>query len=171
MAKTTYTKDGRRGYCKVTVTAAMVSALATLTTAEEVDLSSVVEQIEQVQTADREIQEDYVIGDVDPITTPEETLSAERYRITLYYTQGKEQLGTDNIDPYSDLIRPLHEQAVALPFQHKWSVGGATGDEEEATSSTDTFIESIDKPVVGQRGKVKLTYTIRTTKTTASVIA
>lgn len=171
MTKTVYSTDGRRGYCKVVVSAAMVSALSTLDTAEEIDFSSVVEQIEQTQTADREIAEDYVIGDIDPIVSPEEVLTSERYRVTLYYTKGQEALGTDTIDPYSDLIRPLHELAVALPIQHKWSIGGETGDEEEATSATDTFIQSIDKPVPGTRGRMKLTYTITTTKTAVSVIS
>lgn len=173
MAKTIYSVDGRRGYFKINITTAINTALglAIATPPEEVDLSKVVESVEQNQTADREIAEDYVIGDPDPIVTPAEAHSAESYTVTLFYTQGKETVSSVNVDPYTDILRPLHQLTTALPLQCFWSVGGDVGDEEEATDADETFITSLSKPVVGQSGKVRVSFTIRTPKTQVSVIA
>lgn len=170
MAKTTKSISLKRGYFHVNITATHTAALASLTTAAELDLSLVVESVEQNAQAERVVNEDFVIGDDDPIITPENTLSSEAYLCTMYYTQGKETIGTDLVDPYTDVIRAIHENDTALPTQFLWSVGGATGDEEEATSTTDCYITAISKPVVGGSGKVRVTFAFRTPKTTVSVV-
>lgn len=173
MAKTTKSISIKRGYFHVDISAAIVAALAGLTTAEELDFSSVVESIEQNNEAEREISEDFVIGDADPIITPEDVLTSEGYLVTMFYTQGKETIGTDSLDPYTDVIRAIHENSTALPVQFLWSVGGNTGDEEEQTSTTDCYITAVSKPVpsASSSGKSRVTFAFRTPKTTVSVIA
>lgn len=172
MAKTTRSVSLKRGYFKVNLTAAINTALSLgiATPPEVLDLSSVVESLEQNAQAERILNEDFVIGDDDPIITPENTLSAEAYLCTMYYTQGKETLGSGTWDPYTEIIRAIHEHDTALPVQFDWSVGGAVGDEEESTSATDCYITAISKPVVGGSGKVRVTFAFRTPKTTRSII-
>ncbi len=173
MTKTTKAISIKRGYFHVDITAAIVAALSGLTTVEELDFSSVVEVVEQVQEAASEIAEDFVIGDDDPIVTMDASASAEKYKVTMFYTQGKETLGTDSVDPYTDVIRAIREHTSPLPVQFLWAVGGNTGDEEEATSATDCYISSISKPVpaASGSGKVRVTFNFTTPKTVVSVIA
>lgn len=170
MSKTVYSIYGDGGFVKLTVSAALAAAVDTLTTPEAIDLSSCVEKLEQVTEEESEVSQDWVVGDNDPIVDVSEKRGMERYRVTLFYTQGKEELGTDALDPYSDLVRAIREQAPAVSVPHSWSIGGASGQEQEATDTNKTFITKISKPVFGKE-KVRVTYEFVCPPTTKSVIA
>lgn len=170
MAKTNNSVFGTKGYLKVEVTAAMVSALASLTTAEVIDISPIVESIEQTSEEESEIAADHALGDNDPILDVNPNRGVESYQITLFHTRGLEALGTDLIDPYEDIFRAIRENDPTLSVPITWSMGGESGDTEEASSSTETFITGIGKPVSAD-GKVRVTVSFTTPPTTSSVIA
>ena len=162
MAKTTNSIGGRRGNISAVVSAAMVSALSGLTTAETIDLSSVSVAMEEVSAAVREVDEDYVLGDASPIITADDVLSSREFRMDFYYTQGSETLGTDTLDPYA-MYKEVHEHTAALSFQHTWGIG-ATPAETFTTSATETFIMEVTTPVpTGERNKVRFSVRFRTT--------
>lgn len=172
MAKTANSSNARRTKMELAVSTAMAAALAGLTTAEDIDISSIHVEITQGQVSQREIDETYVTGDLTAILTPDGVVSAEKYSITILWTQGKDTLGTDAIDIYSDLLLPVHLQGTAFPIQHKWSpAGGNVGDEQYVTSPTETYLLSCPKPVGGASSdKVKITYEIITPVVTEPVI-
>ena len=162
MAKTNNSLSARRTQLEVTVSAALVAALASLTTAEDIDMGSITMEVAQAQVSEREITEDNVFGDIAPIITPDGVVSGERYDVTILYTQGKDQLGTDLIDIYSDLLLPLHLLQDAISIPHSWSpAGGNVGDERYVTDPNQTFLASLPKPVGGSSSdKIKITYQI-----------
>lgn len=163
MAKTNNSISGRGAKVEIVVSATMVTALSTLTTAEDIDIGSICTAFEQAQVSQRDIDELFVFGSpTDPIVSQDEYIQGERYNVTIVYTQGKESLGTDTIDIYSDLLLPAFLNATPLSIQHKWSpAGGATGDEEYATSAAQTFVTSLPKPVPStSSNKILVNYTI-----------
>ena len=162
MAKTNNSISARRTQLEVTANAALVAALTALTTAEDIDIGSITVEVAQAQVSEREISEDNVFGDITPIITPDGVVSGERYDVTILYTQGKDQVGTDLIDFYSDLLLPLHLLQDAISIPHKWSpAGGNTGDEQYVTDPDQTYLASLPKPVGGNSSdKIKITYQI-----------
>jgi hypothetical protein len=166
MAKTTNATSARRTKIEVALTAAINTALSLGIDPppEDLDISSIHVGIEQSQISEREIDELFVTGDVTSIITPDAVVSAEKYDITVLYTQGKDTIGTGNWDYYSDILAPLHLLSGALPLQHKWSpAGGNVGDEQYVTDPDMTFIMSVPKPVGGATSeKIKITYSIFT---------
>ena len=174
MAKTAYSTSARRTKMEVELTAAINTALTLgiATPPETLDISSIHVEIAQGQAATREVDEQFVTGDLSPIITPDGVVSSEKYQVTILYTQGKDQVGTGNWDYYSDILAPLHLLGTANPLQHKWSpAGGAVGDEQYVTSATETFLTSVPKPVGGASSeKIKITYEIVTPAVGAPVI-
>ena len=129
MAKTDDWLTLRFAKVEFEVTAAMVTALASLTTNEWIDISSIFAgPLDQPQEISRDIEETPVSGDGTPITSSG-TLSARQFAFNILYTEG-EVLGTDNLDIYQDLLKPLMEYASgALSMPVRWSPnGGAGGD-------------------------------------------
>ena len=169
MTKTTKSVDGQYGLVEMTFSAALVAALASLTTAETIDISSVVARVEEGNSISREITEDPVVGDKTKIISPSTSLSAADYTIFFYYTQGKEALGTDTIDPVV-ILREAHLLATPLPISFAWSIGGAVGDEKETTSATDTYIQSVGTAVPGESGRKLIPVHIFTSDVTVSTI-
>lgn len=170
MAKTTKSVDGQYGLVELTFSAEAVAALASLTTAETIDISSIVARVEEGSTSSREVTEDAVVGDTTKIISPGTSLSAEEYTIYLYYTQGKETLGTDSIDVVT-VLREAHKLATPVPIPFGWSIGGAVGDERFDTSATDTYLKSIGGAVPGEAGRKLIPVTVFTSETTPSTIA
>ena len=156
MAKTTKAISGAIGKCYLVLSTEWVTALASLTTAETIDISSLVKSVTQNNVAERTIDKDYVIDDPNPIISPENTLTAERYTIAFYYTQGQETIGTDALDP-ATLLREMHLHPVQYPLQFKWVIGKPTvGNEEYSTSPTDSYLVSVATPVVAGQGSGKV---------------
>lgn len=174
MTKTTNSTSARRTKIEAVITAAIDTALSLSATTppEDLDFSSIHVGIEQGQVSEREIDELFVTGDVTSIITADGVVSAEKYNITILYTQGKDTIGTGSWDFYSDILAPLHLLGTALPFQHRWSpAGGNVGDEEYFTDPDMTFIMSCPKPVGGASSeKIKLTYSIFTPAVAAPAI-
>ena len=171
MAKTSLWKTNRFVKVEITVTAAMVSALASLTTAEDIDISSIfVGPIEQPQEISRDIEETNVSGDATPITSAGVT-SARRFAFTILYTEG-ETLGTDNLDIYQDLLKPTMEASTALSMPITWSPdGGGSGDNQYTTSATETFITSLSDPVGGVTSeKIQITFEVSTPDLTVATV-
>lgn len=170
MTKTTKSVDGQFGLVEVTFSAALVTALTSLITAETVDISSIVARVEESSSSSREITEDTVVGDITKIISPESTLSAAEYVIYFYYTQGKETLGTDAIDVVTVLME-AHKLNPAISIPFGWSIGGAVGDEREDTSATNTFLKNVGTAVPGEKGRKLIPVTIFTSDVTPSTIA
>lgn len=175
MAKTTFSKSARNLKLEVVITAAINTALSIgiVTPPVDVDLSSMLVGIELSKESEREIDETHVTGDPTPITTADNAISNERYKVTLLWTQGKETIIDGSSDPHKDLLRPLHLLTTALPLQHKWSpAGGAVGDEEYSTDADETFLIKVPPPVGGASSKkVMLVYEFVTPPATVAVIA
>ena len=70
MAKTNNSLSARRTQLEVTVSAALVAALGSLTTAEDIDMGSITMEVAQAQVSEREITEDNVFGDHCPHHDP-----------------------------------------------------------------------------------------------------
>lgn len=167
MAKTANTIGGRRGNITAVVSAAMVSALSGLSTAESIDLSSVSVSMEENSAAVREVDEDYVLGDQLPIITADDVLSSREFTMTFYYTQGAETLGTDTLDPW-ELYNEVHTHSAALSFKHTWGIGASPA-QTFSSDATETFIMEVGTPVpTGQREKVRFTVRFRTSAVTVA---
>lgn len=159
MAKTTKSVTGRYAKLEVVVSAAMVSAIGSLTTAETIDLSSIFSgPAAQDQAPTKDVEETPVSGDAEPINSVG-SASSRRFSYTFLYTEG-DTIGTDNLDPYQDLFKPIIDYEGDLPVQFIYSPkGGASGDYEYTTSATDSFIISVTDPVGGVNSS-KLMYTV-----------
>jgi hypothetical protein len=146
---------------EVQVTAAMVTALASLSTAEWVDLSSVFSgPVDQPQNPTRDVEETPVSGDASPIVSVGPN-SARQFAFTMLYTEG-EVLGSDNLDPYQDLFKPVMEDDAALVMPMRWTPAGSGGD-IYTTSATGTFMIGLTDPVGGVTSeKIMFTVTITT---------
>ena len=171
MAKTPNSVSARRMKTEVEVTAAMVSALASLITAESIDISQVVVEWAQNSPPQRPVDKQPVQGDNYPILTQDDGISETTFNVTILYTKGADTLGTDTVDYYQDILRPTFHNATPLSFPHVFSATGALGDYEYTTHSTETFITACPDPVGGANSeKIKLTYTIETSRVTDAVI-
>lgn len=172
MAKTDDWATFRNAKVEVQITAAAVSAIASLTTAEWIDLSSIFAgPLEQDQIPTKDVEETNVSGDAAPIVSTGPA-SARRLTFNFLYTEG-EVLGTDNLDPYQDIFKPILEyngSDLALPF--RWSPkGGNTGDNQYATSTTETFLLSVGDPVGGvNSSKIMFPVSIVTPDLTVSTL-
>ncbi len=149
MARTDDWVTFRYAKVEVQVTSAMVTALASLTTAEWIDLSSIFAgPMDQPQAPTKDVEETPVSGDANPIVSVGPA-SARQYTWNLLYTEG-EVLGTDNLDVYQDLFKAVIDYSGQLAVPFRWSpAGGASGDNSYATSTTGTFITSVSDPVGG----------------------
>ncbi len=171
MAKTTHAINEERGKVWVDVDAAAVAALVGLTTAEEIDLSSCVREISIDSHGEAPVagEDDYVIDDDTPLIEPSARLGSVGLTITFYYTQGKETLGTDSLDPVEGLFRPMKNlggDRVPLPIA--WSVGkGAVGDIKYSTSDSDSYVTDVEYPAFGSGGN-KVLINVKVTASSAS---
>lgn len=172
MAKTDDWVTNRFVKVELDVTAAMVSALASLTTAEWIDISSIFAgPLDQPQEITRDIEETPVSGDATPITSAG-AASARRFAFSILYTEG-EVLGTDNLDIYQDVLKPCMEYSgTALSMPMRWSpAGGNSGDNQYTTSTTETFLTSLSDPVGGVTSeKIMITFEISTPDLTTSTV-
>ena len=172
MAKTSKWATNRFVKVEIDVTAAIVSAIAGLTTAEWIDISSIFAgPLDQPQEITRDIQETPVSGDATPITSSG-SASARRFAFSILYTEG-ETLGTDNLDIYQDVLKPVMEYTgTALSMPVRWSPkGGASGDNLYTTSLTETFLTSLSDPVGGvSSDKIMINFEISTPDLTPSTV-
>lgn len=171
MAKTTAWATARFNKVEVQVTSAIVTAIAGLSTAEWIDLSSIFAgPLDQPQEPTRDAEETPVSGDATPIVSVGPN-SARQFTFNFLYTEG-ETLGTDNIDPYQDLFKPVMEYTSALSIPFRWSPkGGNSGDNRYATSTTETFMLSLSDPVGGvTSNKIMFAVTIITPDLTTSTV-
>lgn len=168
MTKTTKSVDGQKGLVEMTTTSVHTTVLGSLTTAEDMDLSSVVARVEEGSPPSLEIQADPVVGDDTKIISPATSFDPGDYTIYLYYTQGKETIGTDLVDPVT-VIREIFK--AKLPIQFHWSVGGEVGDEKFSTDPDNTYIQSVGTATPGEAGKKLVPVHIYTADVTPSTIA
>lgn len=172
MAKTTAWKTNRFVKVEVQITAGIVTAIAGLSTAEWIDISSTFSgPIDQPQEITRDIEETPVSGDATPITSAG-SATARRFAFTALYTEG-ETLGTDNVDLYQDVLKPIMEytgDALSMPM--RWSpAGGGSGDNQYTTSTTETYITSLSDPVGGVSSeKIMINWEISTPDLTTSTV-
>lgn len=171
MAKTSAWVTNRFVKVELDVTAAMVSAIAGLTTAEWIDISSIFAgPLDQPQEVTRDIEETPVSGDATPITSVG-SASARRFAFSILYTEG-ETLGTDNLDIYQDVLKAVMESTTVLSMPMRWSpAGGASGDNLYTTSTTESFMTSLSDPVGGVTSeKIMVTFEISTPDLTVSTV-
>jgi hypothetical protein len=156
---------------EVSINAAAVAALAGLTTAEDIDISSIVVEWAQNSPPQRPVDKQPVQGDNYPILTQDDGISETTFNVTVLYTKGADALGTDTIDFYQDILRPMFHNSSPLALPHIFSATGEVGDFEYTTHATETFITACPDPVGGATSeKIKLTYTIETSTVTDAVI-
>jgi len=173
MAKTANATHGKRTKVEAVMTAALVAALASLTTAETIDWSSVVKSISGGELT-RTVEKEYVTGDDTPILSYDTNIQYSDIVIVFLYTNGKDTIGTDLIDfgEFLDDLAVVTSSDLSLPII--WSVaGGAIGDEERLSSATETFVVGLTAPVggVGDNAKVQRTLTLSTSQVTKATVA
>ncbi len=171
MAKTANSVSARRMKSEVVITAAHVTAFAQLITAESIDFSSIVVEWAQGSAPQRPVDKQAVQGDIYTILTQDEGISETTFNVTVLYTKGADELGTDDLDFYQNILRPFFHSPTPVPLQHVFSATGAVGDIEYTTDPLETFLTSVPDPVGGVSSeKIKLAYTIETSKVTDAVI-
>ena len=173
MAKTPNAVNSKRTKVELVISAAMVTALASLTTAESIDISQVVKTIAGGDLT-RVVDKEYVTGDSSAILSYDTDIQYSDIVLNFLFTNGGDELGTDDLD----IGELLDELAVYidsdLSLQIVWSVaGGAVGDEERLSSATETFIIGLTPPVggVGDNAKVQRTLTLSTSQVTAATVS
>ena len=171
MAKTSAWVSFRFAKVEVSVTAAMVTAIAALSTAEWIDLSSIFSgPLDEPQNVTRDKEETPVSGDALPIISVGPA-SARELAFTFLYTEG-ETLGSDNLGPYTDIFKNSIEDATALSVPFRFSPAtGASGDLLYTTHATESFMVALTDPVGGiDSSKIMFTVTIVTPDLTVSTI-
>ena len=147
MAKTinAYTPD--QGSLVVTVSAADVTAMSELTTAEALTLDTAVRKLEETSPRTREHTEVYVTGSISPILTMSDHLSATTWTLIIVddYSLGSAgEIGTDLLtaveifQAYMDNGRPIDDVAVT-------PAGSATGMIETTLATVE--VKSITHPM------------------------
>lgn len=172
MTKTVNAISPRRGKLEMIISSAIVTATS-LTTAQTVDISSVVKAVEGGGLT-RTINKEWVIGDDEAISDYDTRLERGDLTIAFLYTNGQEELGTDDFDLYSVLKEIAEHTADDLSLQFIWSpAGGAIGDEEFTTDADQSFIVGLTDPVGGvdTNGKMQVTLTLSSPTLTASVVS
>lgn len=173
MAKTANATGAKRAKVELTINAAAVTALASLTTAETIDISSIVKSISGGDLT-RVVEKEYVIGDSAAIETYDPQLVYSDLVIVFLYTNGKDSLGTDTLDigDVLDEIATYVNSSLSLPVI--WSMaGGAVGDEERLTGANDTRIVGLTQPQGGvdTAGKVQRTLTLSVQSVTKATVS
>ena len=171
MAKTDDALTFRSAKVEFEVTAAMVSALASLTTAEWVDFSSVFAgPMDQGQQVTLPVAETNVSGSSDPIVSVGPN-SGRGYNFTILYTEG-DDLGTDNLDMYQDFLKPVIENSTTLVASFRWApAGGAAGDYQYTTDTTNSYISALSDPVgVVDENLMRVDFSITTSSLTTATI-
>lgn len=171
MAKTDDWVTNRFVKVELQVTAAMVTAIGALSTAEWIDISSIFSgPLDQPQEVTKDIEETPVSGDATPITS-QGTATARRFAFTILYTEG-EVLGTDNLDIYQDVLKNVMESSTSLSMPMRWSpAGGNSGDNLYTTHATESFLTSLSDPVGGVTSeKIMISFEISTPDLTVSTI-
>jgi hypothetical protein len=105
------------------------------------------------------INKEFVTGSpVEAIVDADERITYAPLVVTGLYTNGKETLGTDNLDPYK-LLRaiktanpPLSVQIIDSP------AGGAVGDLQYTSDATETFLSDITYPEGGAEDSAKIPF-------------
>ena len=151
MAKTTHALNPGRAKVEIGITTEMVAAFAGLTTVETIDISSIVTNIGGSLGVVREVADQYVVGDDTPIIDISTKIPRSDLTIEFLWTDGKDTLGTDLLDIYTDVLLPLSKYTdAALPLPVTYSLsGGDVGDNEVITSTTETFLTNLPAPVGG----------------------
>lgn len=173
MAKTANATGAKRAKVELTINAAAVAALASLTTAETIDISSVVKSISGGDLS-RVVEKEYVIGDSDAIETYDPQLVYSDVVIVFLYTNGKDEVGTDDIDIGTILDEMAATTSTNLSLPVIWSMaGGAVGDEERISGADDTRIVGLTQPQGGvdTAGKVQRTLTLSVQSVTPATVS
>ncbi len=161
MTKTANAVSPRRTKVELVISAAMVTALASLTTAETIDISSIAKNVGGGGIK-RPVTKEWVTGDDEAIGDYETRIDREAINVSFLYTNGKDQLGTDLLD-IPAILREIAEYTVSdLSPQIVYSLaGGNVGDESFTTHATETRLTDLTDPVGGvdTSGKVQQTAT------------
>lgn len=146
MAKTAASVSSRRAKLEVVLTSAIGTALSTISTAETVDISSVIRTFTS-PALNRVVNETYVIGDDDPILDYDTRKQRNEITSTALYTEG-DTLGTDNFDLHEFLMELIEYTTSDLPLQIIYSPkGGANGDYEYTSDASETFLTTVGEIV------------------------
>lgn len=114
MAKTANSVSARRMKTELVISNAIVAALANIITAEKIDISEVVVEWAQGSAPQRPVDKQPVQGDKYPILTQDDGISETSYNVTILYTKGADTLGTDGLDVYNGVLRPIFHNETPL---------------------------------------------------------
>lgn len=171
MAKTANSVSPRRTKSELTIPAAVATALASVTTQETIDISSVVVDVQLGSEPERTITEQMVHGDDKAILELAKDITPATINITILYTKGKDALGTDELDVHSLFWEIFNHTASALSIPYTWSPTGAVGDEEFSTDANETYVMKCPPPVGGTTNeKIKVVISLRTPNITKAII-
>ena len=174
MAKTVNSVRPDRAKVEIGITTEMVAAFAGLTTVETIDISSIVTNVGGSPGVVREVSDQYVVGDDTPIIDVSTKIARSDITIEFLWTDGKDTLGTDLLDIYTDVLFPLAKYTdggLSLPLTYSLS-GGDVGDNEVITNPTETFLTNLPAPVGGvdTGGKVKVVATLTASDYTMATV-
>jgi hypothetical protein len=172
MTKTAFSISPRRRKVEITLSAAAVAALASLTTAESIDISSIVKNVSAGEIS-RTVNREYVTGDNEAIIDLDTRIERGPVVITCLYTNGKEVLGTDDLDPY-DVIKEFAEYdgELSLPVIDS-PAGGNSGDQEFASGAADSFVSNVSALEGGADtdGRVQFSFRVDSSSWTPATVA
>ncbi|PJF23617.1 MAG: hypothetical protein CUN56_00190 [Phototrophicales bacterium] len=175
--KTANAVSPRRPKVEIVITSAIKTALPSMfpTTVppETIDLSLIFKG-NSGGGLTRTINREYVAGDDAPILDYDTRIEVGENTLTFLYTNGKETVGTDNVDPYDLFFNLIKYTAADLPLQVIVSpAGGNVGDQEFISDPNQTFIRSVSEPTVSvdASGKVQFTVTYWTSDVTTATVA
>ena len=167
MTATPNSINPKRAKVEIGITTEMVAALPTLTTVETIDISSIVKNVSVPTDPERTVTEDFVVGDDNAIEDYDDHIGGYETAVDYLYTNGKDQLGTDQLDFHQDILDPLFKYTGSPPLSMPITVslaGGNPGDSQWATSAARTRLKKAPPPVGGvdTGGKVRCSATFYT---------
>lgn len=169
--KTTYAVNSDRLQMRIHITTALRTAIASelsLATNETLDISLVFRDLGGGEES-REREDTFVTGSSTPITDVSGSRTRANMTFALLYTNNKETVGTDNVDPY-ELLQAIFRSNA--PFKFDYSVNGGNTGDERLTSDEDCYITNFPPPVggVSSTGKTQVTMSVYVGELTPSTV-
>lgn len=141
MAKTANSFQVNLGEVLIEIDAATVTALATFTTAENINIDGVVRSFKRTTDPERPVSSTKVTGDTTPILSVQDTVPHEIWEMEIVDDEGgggTGEWGTDLLTAV-EIMKAFWDARRAIPSIKVTPAGGATGD----TQHTLTLAEII----------------------------
>lgn len=141
MPKTANQWQINQGEVAIVVSAADVTALAALTTAETIVIDGVVKSFKRTGDPERNVESVRVTGDTTPIISVQDTVDHEIWELVIVDDEGgggTGEWGTDTLTAV-ELIKAYYDARRAIPIKVT-PAGGATGDTQHTLNNAEVIM-------------------------------